>query len=241
MKKVLGIVTARGGSKSIPRKNVKDLAGKPLIAWTIESAKKSGVLDRVVLTTDDQEIAAVGRAWGAEVPFMRPRELAEDKTPHLPVMRHAVQWLKENENYNPDYVMLFQPTSPLRQPWHIKEAVGIIEKTRADSVVSVMPIPHHYHPLWAFEKNGNGFLQLMATKKPLYTRIHQRQLLPPAYIHNSVIYLFKTALLFDKKNPNFYGEKVMPYIVDEKYSANIDTLEEWAAAEKSILDIRPTD
>lgn len=236
MAKILGVITARGGSKSIPRKNVKDIAGKPLIAWTIEAAKKSGALDRIILTTDDKEIARVGREWGAEVPFVRPKKLAGDKTPHLPVMQHAVRWLKENENYNPDYVMLFQPTSPLRQSWHIKEAVELIEKTGADSVVSVMPIPHHYHPLWAFEKNENGFLQLMATKKPLYTRIHQRQLLPPAYIHNSVIYIFKTKLLFDKKNPNFYGKKVVPYLVDEKYSANIDSLEEWATAEKSIRE-----
>ena len=236
MKKVLGIVTARGGSKSIPRKNVKDLAGKPLIAWTIESAKKSGVLDRVVLTTDDQEIAAVGRAWGAEVPFMRPRELAEDKTPHLPVMQHAVKWLEENEKYVPDYVMILQPTSPLRQPWHIQESVEIITKTNADSVVSIMPIPHHFHPLWAFEESKHGFLRLMATKKPIYTRIHQRQLLPKAYIHNSVIYLFRRRLLFDEKNPNFYGDKVAPYVVDEKYSVNIDSLEEWAIAEKSILE-----
>lgn len=232
MAKILGVITARGGSKSIPRKNIRDFAGKPLIAWTIDATKKSGVLDRIILTTDDKEIADVGRTFGAEVPFMRPKKLAEDKTPHLPVMQHAVKWLKENENYNPDYVMLFQPTSPLRQPWHIKEAAKLIKETKADSVISVMPIPHHYHPLWAFEKNESGFLRLMATKKPLYTRIHQRQLLPPAYIHNSVIYIFKTGLLFDKKNPNFYGKKVVPYPMDEKYSANIDTLEEWVAAEK---------
>src|SRR3989338_3168404 len=111
MLKILGVITARGGSKGIPGKNIKSLLGKPLIAYTIEAAKKSGVFDpavggasRLILSTDDPEIAEVAKKYGCEVPFLRPKELARDETPHLLVLQHAVQWLKENENYKPDYV-----------------------------------------------------------------------------------------------------------------------------------------
>src|SRR3989344_5697715 len=103
-KKILGIITARGGSKGIAGKNVKPLLGKPLIAYTIEAAKKSGVFDRLILSTDDEEIARVAREYGCEVPFMRPSELAQDTTPHLPVVQHAVEWLREHEKYSPDYL-----------------------------------------------------------------------------------------------------------------------------------------
>ncbi|KKU84922.1 MAG: CMP-N-acetylneuraminic acid synthetase, partial [Parcubacteria group bacterium GW2011_GWA2_47_8b] len=109
--KILGIITARGGSKGVPGKNIKLLGGKPLIAYSIEAAQKSGVFDRIILTTDDQKIADVAKQYGCEVPFMRPAELAGDTVQHLPVLRHAVQWLKDNDGYSPDYCMTFQPTS----------------------------------------------------------------------------------------------------------------------------------
>src|SRR3989344_1993183 len=124
LKTILGIITARGGSKGIPRKNIKDLCGKPLIAYTIEAAKDSGVFSRLIISTDDQEIADVAKQYGAELPFMRPAELAQDATPHVPVLQHAVSWLRDNEHFFPDYVMILQPTSPMRQDFHIKEAVG---------------------------------------------------------------------------------------------------------------------
>src|SRR3989338_1201278 len=123
--KILGIIPARGGSKSIPRKNIKPLGGKPLIAWTIDAAEQAAVFDRIILTTDDEKIAAVGKQRGIEVPFLRPKELAEDATPTLPVLQHAVQWLKEHEQYEPDAIMLLQPTAPFRQASHIQEAVKV--------------------------------------------------------------------------------------------------------------------
>ena len=134
MPKILGVITARGGSKGIPGKNIKLLCGKPLIAYTIEAAKKSGALDRLILSTDDPTIAQVAKSFGCEVPFMRPPELAKDHVSHLPVMQHAVQWLSNKEGYKPEYVMILQPTSPLRQPFHIKETVDLILETDADSV-----------------------------------------------------------------------------------------------------------
>ena len=124
--KVLGIITARGGSKGIPGKNIKSLLGKPLISYTIEEAKKSGVFDRLILSTDSEEIAEVAKKYNCEVPFIRPVELAEDQVSHLPVIQHAVTWLKNKENYYPDYIMILQPTSPLRRDFHIKEAVDLL-------------------------------------------------------------------------------------------------------------------
>ena len=146
--KILGVITARGGSKGIPGKNIKLLAGKPLISYTIEAAKKSGVFDRLILSTDDESIARVAKDYGCDVPFMRPKDLAEDKTAHLPVLQHAVNWLKENENYSPDAVMILQPTAPLRQDFHIKEATELFFRSGADSVVSVSEIPQHFSPHW---------------------------------------------------------------------------------------------
>jgi CMP-N-acetylneuraminic acid synthetase len=135
--RTLGVVTARGGSKSVPGKNLKLLAGKPLIAYTIEAAQKSGAFDRIVLSTDEPAIADAARALSCEVPFLRPPELARDDTPHLPVMQHAVGWLRDSDQYEPDLVMILQPTSPLRSEADIHAAIDLIVATGADSVVSV--------------------------------------------------------------------------------------------------------
>ena len=114
MTKVLGLITARGGSKGIPKKNIVNVGGKPLIAWTIEAALKSHVFDRVVVSTDNNEIASIAQKWGAEVPFTRPDRLAKDDSPHTDVLIHAINWLQEKEDYLPEFLMLLQPTSPLR-------------------------------------------------------------------------------------------------------------------------------
>src|SRR3989344_2196891 len=134
-KDILGIIPARGGSKVIPRKNIKPFLGKPLIVWAIAALKESGVVSRIIVSTDDDEIASVARAYGAEVPFMRPAELAEDSTPTLPVLVHALSWLKENEGYTPEYVVLFEPTSAGKRPFHIREVVETLLQTGADSAI----------------------------------------------------------------------------------------------------------
>src|SRR5687768_15940207 len=135
--KVLGIITARGGSKGIPGKNLKLLAGKPLLAYTVETARRSGVLDRVILFTEDWRIAAAGRDLGCDVPFMRPLDLAQDDTPHLPVIQHAARWMEERASYRPEAVMILQPTSPLRSSEDIAAAVELLDRSGADSVLSV--------------------------------------------------------------------------------------------------------
>lgn len=228
--KVLGVITARGGSKGIPGKNIKSFLGKPLIAHTIEAAKASGVFDRLILSTDDKEIAEVAKKFGCDVPFMRPKELAEDNTPHLSVMQHAVTWLKENEKYYPDYVMILQPTSPLRRPVHIKESVEMISKYSPDSVVSVSPVPSHYNPHWQFIMDEKDNKLKIFTGEPFKEIIRRRQDLFTTYTKNGAIYLFKTDILFDA-NPSLYGEDVRAYVMDENFSINIDTLDDWGIAE----------
>lgn len=160
VKTVLGIITARGGSKGVPRKNIKDLGGKPLIAWTIEAAKESGVFSRIILSTDDEEIAEVGKKYDAEIPFMRPSELAQDTTPTLPVLIHAVNWLKENDNFYPDYTVILQPTVPFRQGWHLHEAVKLLESSGAGSVVSVCEVPGDFNHHWQFQLDEEGRLKI---------------------------------------------------------------------------------
>lgn len=236
--KVLGIITARGGSKGIPGKNIKKLSGKPLIAYTIEAAKKSGIFDRIILSTDDKKIAEVGKKYGVEVPFLRPTELAQDKTSTLPVLQHAVKWLKDNEGYWPDYVMILQPIAPLRQPWHLKESLELLIKTKADSVVSVVEIPGHFSPYWAVIRDQNGLGKLF-TGQPLRARIPRRQDFPQkTYANSGAIYIFKTELLFDSKESNFYGDKVAIYVMDEKYNVNIDEPEDWSLAEQAMKKLK---
>lgn len=237
MAKVLGIITARGGSKGIPGKNIKPLLGKPLIAYTIEAALKSNALDRLILSTDDPEIAEIAKKHGCEVPFMRPAELAQDKTPHLPVVQHAIQWLKDKENYLPDYVMILQPTSPLRQPFHVKESVDLIIKTGADSVLSVAEIPENYSPYKAMVIGQDGLLTLFRDGQPVRKRPTRRQDLSQAYWSVGLIYLFKTSLLFDDKEPSLYGDKVAPYIIENKYRIDINVPEDWPVAEKALKNL----
>ena len=239
MSKILGVITARGGSKGIPGKNIKPLLGKPLIAYTIEAAKASGVVDRLILSTDDQAIAEVARQYGCEVPFMRPADIADDKSAHLPVLQHAVKALKEKDGYEPDYVLLLQPTSPARQAFHIKEAAGLMEKSGADSVLSVAEIPENYHYKKAMLAGDGGVLRLVKDSGPIHNRVARRQDLEKNYWSIGSIYLFKTGLLFDPVKPNFYGEKTMPYIVDAKYTVDINVPADWEEAEATLKTLNP--
>ncbi len=213
------------------------MLGKPLIAYTIEAAKASGVVDRLILSTDDPAIAEVAKQYGCDVPFMRPADIADDKAAHLPVLQHAVKALKEKEGYEPDYVLLLQPTSPARQPMHIKEAVELIEKSGADSVLSVAEIPENFHYKKSMVVNEAGILCLVKDGGPIYNRVARRQDLEKNYWSVGSIYLFRTGLLFDPAKPNFYGEKTMPYVIDAKYVVDINVPADWAAAETALKNL----
>lgn len=231
--KVLAIITARGGSKGIPGKNLKLLAGKPLIAYTIDTARRCRALDRVILSTEDEAIAAAGRELGCDVPFMRPLDLAADDTPHLPVIQHATRWMQERANYHPDAVMILQPTSPLRTCDDITAAVELLDRAAADSVLSVNEVPAHSHPMRTLRVDNAGEAVLFVSGDPVRRRINRRQDLPPAWVMNGAIYACRTKVLFDGE-PSLYGDRVAAYRMPAARSISIDDLEDWAAAERAL-------
>jgi CMP-N-acetylneuraminic acid synthetase len=232
--RILGVVTARAGSKGIPGKNTNLLGGKPLIVHTIDAAFESGVFDRVILSTDDEQAAAIARARGCDVPFMRPASLAADDTPHLPVMQHALTWLRDEQQYTPDWVMILLPTSPLRRAVHIREAVDLAIASGADSVVSVDELPAHYNPMRVVSVDENGWARLFVDGQPIRRRPGRRQDMPKAWVLNGAVYLFRTRVLFDPIDPSLYGDKVAAYRMSPPYGLNIDDPEDWAIVERAL-------
>jgi len=233
--KILAIIPARGGSKGVPKKNIKNMAGKPLIAWTIKLAHSSGLFDSVIVSTDDAEISNVALKHGADVPFLRPLELAQDDTPTLPVVVHAVDWLKKNKGMEYEYIVLLEPTFPMRTEKHISEAIKLLHSSGADSVVSVVPTPGHFNPHWQFTIDKDNTPKIF-TGEDISDITTQRQKLPVTYTRNGAIYAFKTELLFEKK-PSLYGRKVQAYIMGEEYDVDIDTTNDWNHAEKKMDNI----
>lgn len=214
--RILGLITARGGSKGLPRKNVLPLAGKPLVAWTIEAALASGVLDRVLMSTEDQEIASISREWGTEVPFMRPAELAQDNSDQNLTVFHALDWLAEQESYRPTHVLLLQPTSPLRTAQDICEAVHIAVDRHAPAVISVFETNHH--PYLIKQITDDKLLVDFLTPPSHYIR---RQDLTQAYAYNGAIFLSRTELLRCERP--FEPAGSVPYIMPPERSVEVDT------------------
>ena len=227
------MITARGGSKGIPGKNLKPLAGKPLLAYTIEAARASGVLDRVILSTDDEVIASYARELGCDVPFMRPPELARDETPHLPVMQHAVAWLGEHQHYRPDAVVILQPTSPLRRGEHIRDALALLERHHVDSVVSVSPVPAHMNPMRMLRLDERGHAVLFVNGEPVRRRINRRQDMPEAFTMNGAVYAFRPHVL-TAEEPSLYGDSTLALRMSDSAGISIDTLDDWSEAEKAL-------
>jgi CMP-N-acetylneuraminic acid synthetase len=233
---VLGVVTARAGSKGLPGKNTRRLAGKPLIAYTIEAAIASGAFDRLILSTDDEESARIARGLGCEVPFMRPAELSADDTPHLPVMQHAVAWMRDAQQYEPEWVMILMPTSPLRKPAHIVESVSLAVESGADSVVSVDRVPAHFHPLRTVTVDERGWARLFVGGRPVRERPVRRQGMPEAWVFNGAIYLFRASLLAGTE-PSLYGERVAAYAMAPPFGHNIDDERDWMEAERILSSL----
>jgi CMP-N,N'-diacetyllegionaminic acid synthase len=230
--RVLGIITARGGSKGIPGKNLKMLGGRPLLDYTIDAANDTP-LDRLILSTEDKKIADLARSLGCEVPFMRPAELARDETPHLPVIQHAAKWLLEHEGYQADVVLTLQPTSPLRSSADIAAALRMLELSGADSVVSVSEVSAHAHPMRMLRVDDSGHAVLFATGQPVRTRINRRQDLPKAWVMNGAVYACRTDVLFADE-PSLYGDRVVAYPMPAERSISIDTDDDWAEAERAL-------
>jgi CMP-N,N'-diacetyllegionaminic acid synthase len=223
--RVLGIVPARGGSKGVPGKNIRSLCGKPLLQYTAEAALAAQLLTRLILSTDDNEIAQVGRRCGLEVPFMRPTELAEDNTPTLPVVQHAVHWM-ERQGHTFDAICLLQPTNPMRLARDIDGCINVLETTDADAVVTIVPVPAEHNPHWVYFQNGSGLLQLSTGESE---PIPRRQELPLAYHREGSVYVTRRDVLMEQNS--LYGKRLAGYAVDAQRSVNIDGLADWARAE----------
>lgn len=219
LNKTVGLITARGGSKGIPQKNIIDLAGKPLIAWTIQAALQSRFLDRLIISTDDEEIANVSRTFGAEVPFLRPSELAEDNSSHLDVVIHAVEWLQEHENYYPDYVSILQPTSPLRTTEDIDAVIQLAIKQNAEGVISVCETHHHPYLMTRIAPDGT-LVEFLTGSPESGTSSIRRQELPPVYFINGAIYLVMRKILLEKRT--LQPERTFAYIMPNERSLQID-------------------
>ena len=227
--RVLGIIPARGGSKGVLRKNIKLLCGKPLLAYTVESALMAKRLTRTILSTDDKEIAEAGMKLGVDVPFLRPQELAEDTTPMLPVVMHAIQALEEaGEQY--DAICLLQPTNPLRSFEDIDNCIELLEETGADSVISMLRVPDTYNPKWVYWQSDDGRMSLSTGEDEPVSR---RQDLPAAFHREGSIYATRRKVL--SEYGNLYGKNVQGYEVDSRNYANIDTLEDW---ENAVVEVQ---
>jgi CMP-N,N'-diacetyllegionaminic acid synthase len=205
------------------------LAGRPLIDYTARAARESSVLDRIILSTDSNEIAEAGRRSGLEVPFMRPASLAEDDTPMLPVVRHAIDTLSAG-GWIPDVIVLLQPTSPLRRPSHVRDAVTMLRDTKADSVVTVVELPRHLSPDYVM-RIDDGVLRPFL---PDGARLTRRQDARPAYSRDGTVYACWRATL--DRWGTIYGERCQPLIVNAADSLSIDTPDDWAEAERRLAE-----
>jgi CMP-N,N'-diacetyllegionaminic acid synthase len=226
---VLALVPARGGSKGIPCKNLRPLAGYSLIEYAARVARECGVVDRAVLTTDSNEIAAEGRRVGLHVPFLRPSSLAEDDTPMKPVIEHALGELAQS-GFAPQLVLLLQPTSPLRTPDHLRSAVRLLRETNADSVVSVTEVPRHLSPAYVMRVEGGELRPFLAESAHLTRRQDARQ----AFARDGTVYAFWVKTLLEQGS--IYGRRCVPLLVDPSESITLDCPADWAEAERRLRE-----
>ena len=212
----LAIIPARGGSEGIPKKNITPLAGKPLLAWTVESAMRSDCLDRIVVSTDDPEIAEVALRLGVEIPYIRPKELAQDDTPGILPILHAAEWLEMNEDYRADFILCLQPTSPLRTAEDIDAAMHLVLQKNADAIVSVTPV--ECHPYWMKRIDKTGHMHDLIS---LETPITRRQDLPAVYSLNGAVYLARWSILLELRT--WYTGNTIAFVMPRERSLEIDS------------------
>lgn len=216
MSDLLFLVPARGGSKGVPKKNVASVGGRPMIAWSIDAALRADHGGRVVVSTDSEEIASVARTFKAEVPFIRPAELATDEASSLDMALHTLEWFARIDNYRPDYLMLLQPTSPLRQPCDIDGAIALAMRHDADAVVSVSPTS--IHPYLTKTLDADGMLRNFMNTPAASSR---RQEMPAAYVLNGAIFLIKPATLALART--WYPKKTYGYVMPPERGLDVDS------------------
>lgn len=222
---VLAIIPARGGSKGIPHKNIRQFAGYPLIAYSIAAGLQASTVTRVIVSTDDEEIAGVAKEFGAEVPFLRPTEFAQDNTLDLPVFTHALNWMRENENYQPDVVVQLRPTSPIRPRNCVDEAIKLLlSREDADSVRGVVPAGQNPFKMWRIGENGEmkHLLDVDGLVEPYNA---PRQSLPPIYWQTGHIDAIRPNVILQKRSMS--GKVILPLLIDSRFTVDIDTPYDW--------------
>ncbi|HVM72066.1 MAG TPA: acylneuraminate cytidylyltransferase family protein [Anaerolineales bacterium] len=236
---VLALIPARGGSKGIPRKNIRPFAGFPLIAYSIAAALQAHNAIRVVVSTDDQEIAEVARRFGAETPFLRPAELAADRTTDLPVFQHALQWLAANEDYHPEMVLHLHATTPVRPRGFIDQAVRRLrEDPEAECVRSVVAPGQNPYKMWQIDASSGRMLPLLSVpgiSEPYNT---PRQLLPAVYLQTGHVNAIRPETIL---GGSMTGKAILPVIVDARYEVDMDTLADWQRGEWVLANTSPED
>jgi CMP-N,N'-diacetyllegionaminic acid synthase len=228
MLRILGLIPARGGSKGVPRKNIRPLLGRPLLAYTADAALGARSLSRIVLSTEDEEIAAVGVKCGIEVPFLRPQELARDETPTLPVVQHALGEL-EARGDRFDAICLLQPTTPMRTSEDIDGCVALFAESGADAVATILAVPAKFNPHWVYFMTATGDLRV-STGAP--SPISRRQDLPRAFRREGSVYVIRRNVVVEQNS--LYGQHLVGFEVNADRSIDIDTLDDWERAERMV-------
>jgi CMP-N,N'-diacetyllegionaminic acid synthase len=225
---VLGIVPARAGSKGIPGKNIRMMAGKPLLVYTAEAALGAAHLSRVLLSTDDPGIADIGKASGLEVPFLRPSQISLDSTPMIDVVLHCIGWAR-NDGCEYDAVCVLQPTSPLRTSATIDRCISLLWETNVDSVISVRPVPTEYNPHWVYFETPEGLLEPSVSRN---AEIPSRQQLPPAYHADGSVFVARTQTVVEQHS--LKGKRTLGSISPEQEAVDLDTQEQWQLLERRL-------
>ncbi len=223
---ILAIIPARSGSKRVPNKNIRDFHGKPLIAWAIEAANNSKFISKTFVSTNDGAIADVARAHGAQVPFLRPNELAEDTTKIEPVLIHALEEFEKNGE-KIDAIVLLMATNPLRTSTHIDEAIALYKNSNVTSVVTVHETKGNKNPHWIIKQDEQG--TRFFNDSSLKNIISRSQDLPPCYSRNDIAYVINPKNLYESPS-NLYGDNVKLCIMDDIYDSDINSSEDWYIA-----------
>jgi YrbI family 3-deoxy-D-manno-octulosonate 8-phosphate phosphatase len=234
MVEILALIPARGGSKGVPRKNIKPLGGHPLISYSIAAGLNSSLVNRVIVSTDDTEIADSARFYGADVPFLRPTEIAQDDTQDLPVFQHALDWLNENEGFQPDLVVQLRPTSPFRSLTMVDEAINLLQNNpKATSVRGVVPSKQNPYKMWSI--GDDGIMQPLLGSDFSEPFNMPRQELPPTYWQTGHIDVIRRDTIL---GGSMSGDKVLPYLIDPVFSIDLDNQLDWEQAEGRIKNLR---
>ena len=230
---ILAIIPARGGSKGLPGKNIRQLLGHPLIAYSILAAQQSKLITRTIVTTDDDAIAAVAKQYGAEVPFKRPAEFAQDLTTDFETFTHALTWLKENESYIPDYVVQLRPTSPVRIVGMIDECIKkMLKNSQVDSLRVITPSPITPYKMWTVSDDVNPMQPLMPSPGIDEFYNQPRQILPKTYWQIGALDVIKTNVITQQKKMS--GNAILPHIIDNVFAVDIDDISSFDKAAEVI-------